>query len=244
MICTAPRSGSTLLCELLGATGQAGRPNSHFHRPSLSDWLETYELGGGFATDQAAFRAVLAAALAKGRGGTEVFGLRMQRGSFTYFMDQLCALFPEQASDTGRIEAAFGPTLFIHLTRPDRLGQAISRLRAEQTGLWHRRADGSELERLAPPKPAVYDAAALAGYIAEATGLDADWAAWFEAEGLHPHRIHYDDLAEDPQGVLAGCLAALGRDPALARAVDTPTAKLADAINENWRARFEAEQAR
>jgi LPS sulfotransferase NodH len=34
IICTPPRSGSTL-----AATGVAGNPDSYFHRPSISDWL-------------------------------------------------------------------------------------------------------------------------------------------------------------------------------------------------------------
>lgn len=35
VICTSPRSGSTLLCKLLAATGQAGKPKSYFHKPDL-----------------------------------------------------------------------------------------------------------------------------------------------------------------------------------------------------------------
>src|ERR1700733_1978844 len=36
MVCATPRSGSTLLCEMLAATGRAGRPLEHFEvlRPS------------------------------------------------------------------------------------------------------------------------------------------------------------------------------------------------------------------
>ncbi|MBT6203829.1 MAG: sulfotransferase, partial [Rhodospirillaceae bacterium] len=37
VICTSPRSGSTLLCSLLAATGLAGNPCSHFHDPSISE---------------------------------------------------------------------------------------------------------------------------------------------------------------------------------------------------------------
>ena len=152
VICTTPRSGSTLLCELLAATGVAGRPGSHFHVPSLEGWLEDYGLNERrFSSRREALRTVLIAARTRGTGDTGVFGLRMQRGSLGYFLQQLDALHPDLTSDVERIGAAFGLTVFVHLSRPDRLGQAISRVRAEQTGLWHRRADGTELERLAPP---------------------------------------------------------------------------------------------
>ncbi|MEM7269766.1 MAG: Stf0 family sulfotransferase, partial [Pseudomonadota bacterium] len=38
VICTSPRSGSTLLCSLLKASGVAGAPESLFHEPSVEAW--------------------------------------------------------------------------------------------------------------------------------------------------------------------------------------------------------------
>ncbi|MEM6745154.1 MAG: Stf0 family sulfotransferase, partial [Pseudomonadota bacterium] len=156
ILCTAPRSGSTLLCCMLAATGVAGRPGSHLHAPALEGWLAAYDLDpDAFDAEEDAARAVLAAALSRGRGrGQDLaapFALRLQSGSFPHLIARLAALHPDAADDRARLAAAFGPARFIHLSRPDRLGQALSRVRAEQTGLWHRRANGSELERLAPP---------------------------------------------------------------------------------------------
>lgn len=242
MICTAPRSGSTLLCRLLAATGVAGHPNSHFHVPSLEGWLEAYALDrAAFATEPDALRAVVARAIARGRGDTDVFGVRVQRRSFAFFLEQLGRLHPGLDSDVARIEAAFGRTLFISLRREDKVAQAVSRVIAMQTGLWHRHADGRELERLAPPAPAVYDAAAIAEVMAEQDALDAGWAAWFAQEGLTPLALTYEGLSADPARGLAQVLAALGLDPALAEGVATPTAKLADATNADWAERFRRE---
>lgn len=70
-----------------------------------------------------------------------MFGLRLQRDSFAFFTDQLGLLQPTFASDRERMEAVFGKTRFIYLKREDHLDQAISRLRAQQTGLWHQKAD-------------------------------------------------------------------------------------------------------
>ena len=241
VICTTPRSGSTLLCELLAATRVAGRPGSHFHAPSLDEWLKDYGLDGErFASRREALRAVLDAARVRGTGDTGMFGLRMQRGSFAHFMQQLDVLHPDRTSDVARIEAAFGPTLFVHLSRLDRLGQAISRVRAEQTGLWHRRADGTELERLAPPREPCYDAEAIARHMADLSALDGAWEDWFAREGIEPLRIGYDALAADPQGVLADLLDVLGLGRAHAQGIEPPTAQLADAMSREWRARFEA----
>ena len=239
MICTAPRSGSTMLCGLLAAAKTAGDPDSHFHSPAFADWLDDYGLiQTDYASHENAVRAVFEAALQRGTAGSNVFGLRMQRGSFDYFMQQLEYIVPGRMSGVDRIETVFGPTLFIHLSRPDRLGQAISRIRAEQSGLWHRNADGTELERLSPPKKEHYDAAALRHHIAASEAMDAAWETWFEREAIDPLRITYDALAQQPNQILAEILTALDLDPAQAQTVEVPTAKLADETSREWRARF------
>lgn len=143
--------------------------------------------------------------------------------------------------DPDRITAAFGPTLFLRLSRSDRLAQAISRVKAEQSGLWHRNADGSEYERLSPHRRPVYDRAAIAGAITEAAAQETGWDNWFARENPPALRLDYDRLAADPRAVLSGILAALGLDPGAAEGVDIPTARLADATNRDWAARFRRE---
>lgn len=242
IICTAPRSGSTLLCRLLAATGRAGNPDSYFHTPTLAGWLSDYDLTrDAFSSDQAAAAAVFAAAKEEGAAGTGVFGLRMQRSSFAFFMAQTATLFPDAPTDAGRIRAAFGETLYVYLSRQDKLAQAISMVKAEQTGLWHKTADEAELERLSPSGPPVYDPRRIREKRDELAVLDAEWPIWFAQEGIAPLSLTYEDLSADPPGTLAQVLAALGVDPALAAAVSAPTARLSDEINRRWADRFKAE---
>lgn len=243
VICTSPRSGSTMLCGLLATTGHMGAPNSHFHTPSLASWLKTYDLRrSDFATEQQTLAAIFAAAKVLGTGGTDVFGLRLQRDSFDFFMQQTALLFPDATSDLARIEAAFGPTLFIHLTRPNKLEQAISRVKAAQTGLWHRAKDGSEMERSSPAKAPAYDAEAITHHMADLTALDHAWNAWFDREGIAPLRISYDTLSTDPPSVLRSILQEMGRNPDIADGVVAPTSKLADETSRAWAERFLAER--
>ena len=107
-------------------------------------------------------------------------------------------LHPGHASDVERIEAAFGRTFFIHLTRRDRVAQAVSLVKAQQTGLWHQAPDGSELERLSPPQEPAYDRAQISAGLEELTGYERQWAEWFQREGLEPYRLTYDSLSADP----------------------------------------------
>lgn len=242
ILCTSPRSGSTLLCKLLSATGISGNPGSYFHRPSLSEWLSYFNLNlEPTLSETDVLEAIFQAAMAKGSLDTGVFGLRLQRHSFDFFMEKLRILHPHHANDRERVEAAFGRTLFIHLTRLDKVEQAVSCVKAEQTGLWHVAPDGTELERVAPPAEPVYDAAKIRANYEDFTRFDLGWAQWFEEQDIAPLRITYDALSADPAGHLRIILEALGVDGNAANGVVPGVAKLADATNRDWAARFREE---
>ncbi|MGJ8586498.1 MAG: Stf0 family sulfotransferase, partial [Marinosulfonomonas sp.] len=117
----------------------------------------------------------------------------------------------------------------------------ISRLRAEQTGLWHRKADGSDLERNAPTRDAGYDHDAIQSYVQLAIEQNEQWARWFAEQSIMPLKITYEELSRQPQAVLSQILTSLGIDASLAETVPIQTAKLADETNTFWRSRFEAE---
>lgn len=244
ILCTSPRSGSTLLCKLLAATRQAGKPESYFHDPSLEDWLHEYGLTPDpSASEQNKLAAVFAAVRTRGAAGTGLFGLRLQRGSFDYLAQKLGVLHAGHSSDAARFEAAFGQTLFIHLTRLDKLEQAISLTKAGQTGLWHQAPDGTELERLSAPQEPAYDRAMIAQNLKEVSALDRAWSDWFAQEKVEPLRITYEELSHDPQGVLMTALEALGVNRKAAQNVRPGVAKLADEQSRLWKQRFLIDQA-
>lgn len=242
ILCTSPRSGSTLLCTLLRGSG-AGCPDSHFHEPSLDAWLVYHDLRkADFSGREAALKAVFRSACVEGKGDSDIFGLRMQGHSFPFFREQLAALHPSASGDLARIEAAFGRTLLIHLTRENKLDQAISYVKAQQSGLWHRAADGAELERLSEPKEPFYDADAIAAQLVIFRDMDAAWSQWFASEAINPVRVTYDALATAPYAVLQRILEALGVAGHCDDQQTPPVAKLADEVNLEWARRFRAER--
>lgn len=245
IICTSPRSGSTLLSRLLRATGCAGRPDSYFHAPSLSDWLSYFDLRcEDFSSTEDAISATIGAARKQGRSAADLFGFRLQGHSRRFFLQQLALLHPDVTTDAARIGAAFGRTLFIYLNRDNKVEQAVSYVKAQQSGLWHKHADGSELERLSPPAPPIFNREEIARRVIEFETLDHEWHSWFASEGITPLTISYDDLSKAPQEVLGKVLQALGLDPDLAQGVETPTAKLSDATNRGWVRQYVAETLR
>lgn len=239
LICGTPRSGSTLLCDLLGQTGVAGRPDSYYRLQSIPDFVQRFGIAPGEGLDFE--RRYLAAVVETGSGGTGILGLRLHDLSLFDLLGRLAMLYPDEPTDRARVEAAFGATLYLRLRRHDKIAQAVSRLKAEQSGLWHRHADGGAREQVKPYEAPVYDAARLRALIGEAAAHEAAFDAWASGQAIAPVDISYEELSEDPKATLARILVALGRDPAAASRAEVKTARLADAVSSEWAALYRGE---
>jgi LPS sulfotransferase NodH len=237
ILCATPRTGSTLLCDLLAGVPGAGAPDSFFMENPGAEWEQAWGLPGSEGlTPEARARAHLQAARAAGRGDGGLFGLRLMRRDVPRLMGMIDLVHPGQPDDRSRLRAAFGEVLCIHLRREDRLAQAVSLVKAEQTGLWHIAPDGREVERLAPARPPVYDRARIAGVLAELEDFDRAWDEWFAAQGIEPLRISYERLAEAPGLVLGEICGRLGL--AAPGPVQPGVGRLADAVSADWMRRY------
>ncbi|CAN7178259.1 Stf0 family sulfotransferase [Rhizobium sp. LjRoot254] len=239
IICATPRSGSTLLCDLLTGTGRAGKPASYYRQQSIPYWAEHLAVPLPHKPGKLEFeRAYLSAVIREGNGESEIFGLRLMWEGGRELAADLAILYPELESDQCRFAKAFGQVSFLHLSREDKVAQAVSRLKAEQSGLWHMAADGSERERTAAHRAPVYDAERIAAFVDEAETHDAAWRHWFVEQGIEPLHLTYEGLTADPGRALAAVLHHLGLD---AEAADVKTRKMADQQSLEWAARFRAE---
>jgi len=114
-------------------------------------------------------------------------------------------------------------------------------LKAEQSGLWHVAADGSELERQSPPKIPTYDSARIHARIKELTEYDRLWRNWFENEQINPLTIDYEKLAACPVKTFKDILEHLAIDCKMARDVKPEVLKMADKTSKDWVDRFRIE---
>ena len=149
LVCATERSGSTLLCELLAATGVAGRPEEYFEflsatgrarqpreyfpedaDPSILELLAPLDA----PLAPVPHRLRLADALERGTTSNGVFGAKMM---WAYLPDFLAHGEPEEQ---------LGPLRWVHVERRDTLAQAISLWRAVQTAQWRAGERDAEVE--------------------------------------------------------------------------------------------------
>ncbi len=176
LVCCTPRSGGGLLCEALGATGLAGHPDDFFE----PDTARTLARRWG----ERPFTRYLERALEEGATPNGVFGARLT-------LEGLAMLRRELGADP--LSAHFPGLRYVWIVRRDRLRQAISWVRARQTGSWAR-IEGE-------PEPAAasgrFDGAAIARALADIERQETAWQAWFAECGVTPVRVAYEDLAAD-----------------------------------------------
>ncbi len=244
VICMTPRSGSTLLCDLLAGTGVAGKPASYFRRQSIPSWAERLGVPANRFADEPTFhRAYLAAVLREASTKSGIRGIRLMWESAGELFALLRRLNSGSLTDAVLIEKTFGSTKYVHLSRQDKLAQAVSLYKARHSGLWHIATDGTERERTMPHRAAIYDRARLAECVAELRGHDTAWTRWFGAQNIEPTEITYEALAAEPSAVLTKLLSRLGLNPADAAVVKPETGKLSNSESVDWIERYRAEMS-
>lgn len=216
LICTHPRSGSTLLGEALHSAGGLGCPIEYFHR-GFQPALE-HRWGRTEFTDyvQAVYRH------RTDPSGT--LGVKL----FWPDVEDLCArLLP--AKHTALLESLAGPSAaeghrqihallaalfpnptFIHLVRQDSLRQAISAVVATQTGTWRSIPD----QQNAPRQDPAYDFDRIRSALALGAHCERSWQGYFQANQIAPQRLTYEGLVDRFAATLHELFAALGRSDA------------------------------
>jgi LPS sulfotransferase NodH len=214
VVCALPRSGSSLLCELLFNTGLAGAPAEYF------DPTMRRQLARGWETES--FEQYLRALLARKTGPNGVFGFK------AHFF-QLDETFPGSSlADT------FPGLRHVYITRGDRLRQAISWARALQTRKW---ASDHEVKEVQAPE--VFRRSQIDNLIAGIAERERRWEGHFAAARVEPLRITYDDLVAAPQATVGAVVGHIGIDHAGSVPLGKPTLRRqADELTEDWVGRY------
>jgi LPS sulfotransferase NodH len=214
----------------LDSTGVAGHPESWFRRQDEPEFAARWGIAdpsdGTFG-----YAGYFRSAAAGGSTPNGVFAARIMWGTMDEVIAHLAPVYPDQAgSDSGLLAAAFGRTRFVYLTRGDVVAQAVSLLRAEQTGVWFETTD----ERQEPAGEPGFDFGEVRELVRQIKDHNAAWEAWFGAAGIQPYRVLYEDLDAEPVRVASGVLGFLGLDLPAGREITVRHKRLADELNARW----------
>jgi LPS sulfotransferase NodH len=213
-VMTYARSGATWFAQLLGSTGVLGRPE---------DWFNGVGYRNRGVADYPLDRAgQLARVLSAGRSANGVYGVKLS---------------PVRCDELRGFDwqGQLGPLAWIHLLREDRLGQAISDVRAQQTGQYRSTTPSGG--------PARFDAAMIANSLTRQLLDEARVRQFFAIGGIAPLELSYEQVLADEAGALARVAELVG----VTEPLEPDRAAIAlevqrDAVSEEWRARFLALQ--
>jgi trehalose 2-sulfotransferase len=217
LVCSIPRSGSSLLCELLSNTGLAGAPAEFFHPDKMAALKQRW----GVETQHGYVRELLA----RKTSPNGVFGLKAHWGQYK----------PAFGEANPRVTFPRAQLLFI--TRSDRLRQAISWVRALQTLKWATQDNPR-------PRPEVFDADHITQQLVRIDREEEVWESMFDHWDIEPRRIVYEDFVAAQEEAVRDVLGFLGVDAPAELDLPAPVlGRQADALSDEWAERYLAEVA-
>lgn len=225
VICSVPRSGSTLLAYLLRASGAMGVPHEYLHPtihlPVLARRLQSIRQDG--TVDMDLYLRLLRKRRSTANG---VFGLKAH-------FSQLSRLLPIPS-----VAKLFEGARLIRIRRRDIVRQAISYYVADGTGVWST-LDAESVAALPSPD---YNGLAIELYLSMILAEEAGWERLLADRNVLD--VWYEDLVASADSVCRSVCSHLGVHPTSTFDVARiglqrlPAARTAD-----WKRRFCAEHA-
>lgn len=143
----------------------------------------------------------------------------------------LTSVYPEQAgSDQGLLRAAFGRTHFVYLRRGGVIAQAVSLLRAEQTGVWFEMAH----ERQEPEGEPSFDFGQVRDRVRLIEDHNAAWGNGSPPPAYSPTWCGTRSLTPSLSALPVAWIDFLGLDLPVGRELAVRHKRLADEINARW----------
>jgi len=235
VICTAPRTGSTLLTEGLAATGQAGRPAEYFAilPKNARHWVSRL----GIRNDVEYVDKVIDAAT----GPNGVCGLKLHWHQTSVFQAKLAsALNAGNRDGSGAalvdlVQARFGEVLHLWLRRHNKVAQGISYYRASRTGQWFSFEERRERKK----KPPDFDFCAIDRMVGLCVDFDRQWESYFRRHRIGPLVLVYEEFVNAYAATIRAVLQFLG----LPEIDAVPAPRLeqqADETSREWERRYRA----
>lgn len=236
VICTAPRSGSTLLAQGLSATQLAGRPAEYFDvmPQNEQNWLTR------LAIRQPA--EYLDKVIAEATTANGICGLKIHWHQFEVFEAKLAtalegALGAAPAIPlTELMRLKFGEVRYVWLRRRNKVAQAISYYRARHSGVWWDFKESSAAPAI--NHPAEFDFALIDHHVALCTDFDRQWETHFRRSGIRPFNLVYEEFSSGYEVTIRDVLRFLGVPGGGAPLPEPRLRRQADDASLEWERRY------
>ena len=233
LICATPRTGSYLLCDLLEATGLAGRPTEYLLAGYRKYWTEQW----GTSTYREYHDHVLTACTTP----NGVFGTKVHGAQLLEFLRLATGKARIRTEDRPTVVADWFPDpTYIWSRRRDPVAQSVSWAKARQSNLWWD-TDAPPAPPLGTPKPEAvrFDFGFIERSMYALVEWDGVWRSYFDATGIEPVVIWYEDMLSDFRATVDRILDALGVEtPDRVPTSNPGFRQQADEISEAWVTRF------
>lgn len=224
IICATPRSGSTLLCEALKNTSLAGIPDEYFGPMHVSRWNDQWHT----KSDAEYVRKTLET----GTTPNGVFGVKIMNVYWNHFINQLQNAQNQNECPIPQLVSSIFPNVhYIWITRRNKVQQAVSWCKFLQGVAWYWTKEEPQVLKKEP----VFNYDIIDEFIQQVVMAEAAWQAYFEACGIVPHVVVYEDFAQSYEPTALGILKYLKIPiPENLQFQPRKLKKQADATSEEW----------
>jgi len=225
IVAATMRSGSTLLCDLLANTGVAGNARLEYLIPQVETQAEFEQLlnkvkfqaddelragleklGQLHTWEQASYSQYVQSALDLFGSDNGVSSVKLMWATFNRVLQRLQQESPtSQESPRRCLERVFPQVKFILIIRRDKLAQAMSLDRAQQTNEWFKLGSTAAQPPSRYRMDIDYVTQALAGLKAE----EQQWLDFFQVNEIAYHTVEYESLVKSKRETINRCLSFL-----------------------------------
>jgi len=233
IVCATQRSGSNLLCDGLIQTGVAGVPDEYFVHWCKED---TGDVDPEWRLPRRDFLRKL---YETGSTPNGVFGLKLMGNYLDRVLATLRELDDYRGLSDGEVLARLCPGVrYIYLTRVDKVKQAVSIVKATQSGNWRTDHPAQRTGELR------YDYGLIRTHYFYLLDYEERWKRYFQEATIDPLRLAFDEVVADFAGSTLRVLDFIGIPRPAGFSPPAPRLKSqSDSTNEDWARRFAAELA-
>lgn len=236
LLCATQRCGSTMIVEDMRNSEVLGAPREHF-------------LPWAAAKEDKDWKAEFDKLMGEARSKNGVAAIKIMANQMRPVDRCLGTFVPAAEADKPfpHLHEAFRDATWIKLTRRDVVAQAISRVMAVQTGVYHaveNAAGGTPFSNVAKSLDPDYNAKVEYSYAAllnEVTAIALEnlaWTRFFEAHGITPLEFVYEEVVADQSYSHLDAMAAAEGVEGPVKKVPRRLTKLSNHRHETWRERF------